>query len=80
MSSLYFGFDVSCQFEASVSEFDAVYSVHCTLYTSTYSYWRGNNCESNSMTLASNRQNTSSPKYNDYISLLILEYIIFGGR
>jgi hypothetical protein len=35
MSSLYFGLDVFCQFEARVPEFDAVYSVHCTQYTST---------------------------------------------
>jgi hypothetical protein len=32
MSSLHFGLDVFCQFEARVPEFDAVYSVHCTLY------------------------------------------------
>jgi hypothetical protein len=33
MSSLYFGLDVCCQFEAIVLEFDAVFSVQCTLYT-----------------------------------------------
>jgi hypothetical protein len=31
MSSLYFGLDGFCQFEAIVLEFDAVFSVHCTL-------------------------------------------------
>jgi hypothetical protein len=30
MSSLYFGLDVFCQFEARVPEFDAVFSVHYT--------------------------------------------------
>jgi hypothetical protein len=33
---------------------------------------------SNSGTLASDRQNTASPKYNDYISLLISHYLIPG--
>ncbi len=32
MSSLYFGLDVFCQFEARVPEFDAVFCVQCTLY------------------------------------------------
>ncbi len=41
------------------------YSVHCTLYTA-----------SNYGALASNWQNTSSPKYNDDISLLISQYLI----
>jgi hypothetical protein len=33
---------------------------------------------SNSGTLSSNRQNTSRPKYNDDISLLISQYLISG--
>jgi hypothetical protein len=32
MSSLYFGLDVFCQFDAKVPELDAVFSVECTLY------------------------------------------------
>ncbi len=32
---LYFGLDVFCQFEAKVPEFDTVFSVHCSPYTST---------------------------------------------
>ncbi len=32
MSSLYFGLNVFCQFEARDSEFDAVFTVQCTLY------------------------------------------------
>jgi hypothetical protein len=32
MSLLYFGLAVFCQFEARVPEFDAVFSVVCTLY------------------------------------------------
>ncbi len=62
MSSLYFGVDVSCQFEASVTEFDEVLSVQCTV---------GGGCVLNSGILASNRQNTANPKYNEDISLLI---------
>jgi hypothetical protein len=48
-----------------VREFDAVFSVQCTLYREG-----GRGCASNSGTLASNRQNTASPGNND-ISLLI---------
>jgi hypothetical protein len=34
MSSLYFGLDVFCQFEARVSEYEAVFIVvECTLYS-----------------------------------------------
>jgi hypothetical protein len=33
MSSLYFGLDVFCLFEAGVPEFEAVFSIHRTLYT-----------------------------------------------
>jgi hypothetical protein len=69
MSSLYFGLALFCLFEARVPEFNrqplppnscGLYSVHSTLYT-----------VSNSGTLASDWLNTSSPKYNDDISLLI---------
>jgi hypothetical protein len=45
----------------------SMYSVHCG--------GGGEGFMSNSGTLASNRQNTVSPKYND-ISLLILQYLI----
>ncbi len=38
--------------------------------------YRGGGCISNSGTLASNRQNAASPKYNDDISLLISQYLI----
>jgi hypothetical protein len=64
MSSLYSGQDVFCQFEARVPEFKAVFSVQCILYRGG----EGGGCVSNSGTLASNRQNTASPKYNDDIS------------
>jgi hypothetical protein len=69
MSSLYFGLAVFCLFEARVPEVDTqsvllnscgLYSGHCTL-----------NILSNSGTLASNWQNTPSPKYTEEISLLI---------
>jgi hypothetical protein len=33
MSLLYFGFDLLCQFEARVPEFDAELSVQCALYS-----------------------------------------------
>jgi hypothetical protein len=46
----------------------SVYNVHCT---------GGRGGVSNSGTLASNRQNTTSPKYNDDISFLISHYLIF---
>ncbi len=72
MSSLYFGLDIFCQFEARVPEYDAVLSVQCTLYGGA------GRCVSNSVTLASNRQNTASRKYNDDISLLISQYLILG--
>jgi hypothetical protein len=63
MSSLYFGLAVFLgqnltHFPTAVD--CTVYSVHCTLYTA-----------SNYATIASNWQNTSSPIYNDDISLLI---------
>jgi hypothetical protein len=70
MSSLYFVHAVSCLFEeATVPEFDTqrlppascgLYSVHSTLNSASYSG-----------TSASKWQNTSSPKYNEDISLLI---------
>jgi hypothetical protein len=53
MSSLYLGLDVNCQFEAGVLEFDAV-------YTSTADGGRGYMTISG--ILASNKQNTASPK------------------
>jgi hypothetical protein len=77
MSSLYFGLGVFCQFEAEVPEFDAVFSVEFTLYSPQLSEGKG--CFSNSGTLASNRQNTESPKYNDDISMLISQYLISGA-
>jgi hypothetical protein len=72
MSSLYFGLDVFRQFEAIVPELVvvSVYSV-CTLYRGEGRDWM-----SNSGALASKRQNTASPKYNDDISLLISQYLI----
>ncbi len=45
MSSLYFGLDVFGQFEARVPEFDAVFSVQCTLHRG-----EGRSCVSNSGT------------------------------
>ncbi len=74
MSSLYFGLDVFCQFEARVLELYTVFSLKCTLYSPQLLGVRG--CVSNSVTQASNRQNTASPKYNDDISLLISQYLI----
>jgi hypothetical protein len=67
---VYFGLDVFCQFEARVLEFDAVFSIECTYTVYTYSpeLSRGRGCILNSGTLASNRQNTASPKYD--ISLI----------
>jgi hypothetical protein len=67
--SLYFWLDVFCPFEARVPDVGAVFSVQCTVYTFTAVGRRG--CLSNSRTLALNRQNIASPKYNDDISLLI---------
>jgi hypothetical protein len=67
MSSLYFGLAVFCLLEARTPEFDPQplhppprTAVDCTLNTA-----------SNSGTLASNWQSTSSPQYNNGISLLI---------
>jgi hypothetical protein len=71
MSSLYFGLDKFCQFEAEVPKFDAVFSIQCTLYKG-----EGRGCASNSGILASNRQNIYKPKYKDDISLLISQYLI----
>ncbi len=68
MSSLYFGLDV--QYTAnSKLEFDPVFNVQCTLYSPQLAGGQG--YVSNSGTLASNTQNTASPKYNNDISLLI---------
>jgi hypothetical protein len=69
MSSLYFVHAVSCLFVATVPEFDTqrlplascgLYSVNSTLNSASYSG-----------TSDSKWQNTSSPEYNDEISLLI---------
>jgi hypothetical protein len=68
MSSLYFGLDVFCQFECRVPEYHAVISALYTVQSTTV---RGRGCMSNSRTLDFNRQTTTSPKYNDDISLLI---------
>jgi hypothetical protein len=72
--SSYFGLDESCHFEARVeSDKCSVYTVHCTLFRG------GRDYVTNSGTLAStNRQNTACPKYNDDISLLILQYLLSG--
>jgi hypothetical protein len=75
MSTLYFGLDVFCPFEARVPEYYAVVSVRCTLYSPQL--LGGRRCSvSNPGTPASNWQNTASPKYNDDISLLISQYLI----
>jgi hypothetical protein len=66
---------ILCQFEDRVPEFDTVLSVMCTLYVQSTAVG-GMGCVSNSKTLDSNRQNTSSPKYYDDISLLISQYLI----
>jgi hypothetical protein len=77
MSLLPFGLAVFCLSEARVPEFDrqpllplaAEFAVQFSLYTRhCINFWDS--------TLASNWQNTSSPKYNDGISLLIPEYHI----
>ncbi len=69
---MYFGKDVLCQFDAEVLEFDAVFSVQCSMYRGRewlrVQFWD------------SNRQNTASPKYNDDISLLILQHIISASH
>jgi hypothetical protein len=65
-----FGLHEFCQFEARVPVFDVVCSVQCTQYR------RGGGCVSNSGTLAPNRQNKASTKYNDDISWLISKYLI----
>ncbi len=49
----------------------SVFSVQCTTVQEG-----GRGCMSNTGTLASNRQNTVSPKYNEDIPLLILQYLI----
>jgi hypothetical protein len=75
MASVYFGLDVFCQFEARDQEFDAVSSVRCTVHWTLSQLLGGRGYVPYSGTLASKRQNISSPKYNDDISLLI--FIIF---
>ncbi len=65
MSSLYFGLDVFCQFEVRLPEFDALFSVHCTVYCVQSTAMWGGGCMTNSGALAWSRQNTASPKYID---------------
>ncbi len=67
MSSLYLGLDVFYQLKARVPEVDqcSVYSVHCM------GVGGGVACQIL-------RQNTASPRYNDDIALLILQYLISG--
>jgi hypothetical protein len=79
MSSLYFGLDVHvfCQFKARVLAFD---NVQYIVYIVQSAAVAGMSCESNSETLASNKQNTASPQYNDDISLLISQYLISGAE
>jgi hypothetical protein len=72
ISSLFFGLDVFCQFEGrsqNLTQF-SVYSVH--------NIKGGRGSMSNSGTVASNRQNTASTKYNYDLSLLISPYLISG--
>jgi hypothetical protein len=78
MSSSYFGLDVFCVFKAGVLEFDLVFRIQCIMYSPQLFGSRG--CLSNSGALASNRQNTVSPKYNDDISLLISQYLFSAMR
>jgi hypothetical protein len=49
---------------------DAVFSVQCSLYIPQL-WGAARGCVLNFGTLASNKPNTASPKYNDDISLLI---------
>jgi hypothetical protein len=70
--------NVSRQFGAGVPEFDAVFSVQCTLYSPQLLGGRG--CVSNSRTLASNRLNTAGSKYADDIYLLISQYLISASN
>jgi hypothetical protein len=51
-------------------------SVQCTVYTIQSTAVRGRGCMSSSGTLASKRQNTASPKFNDNNCLLISQYLI----
>jgi hypothetical protein len=60
MSSLYFGLDVFCLFEMDTEPLPQKYGSTVEEYTTAIPG-----------ALASNRQNTSSPKYNDDFSLLI---------
>jgi hypothetical protein len=56
--------------------FDTLFTVQCTVHPVTL-YREG---VLNFGTLAFNRQNTASPKYNENISLLISEYLISSNR
>jgi hypothetical protein len=60
MSSLYFGFDVFCQFETEVPEFEAA-----DTSISVPVQYVGKRLPT---PLASDRQNTSNPQYNNDIS------------
>ncbi len=76
MSSLSFGLNVFCQFESRVPEFDAVFSVQCTLY-SPQLLWAGVAYQILGLLP---QQNTASQKYNDNISFLISQkYHISDG-
>ncbi len=70
MSSLYLGLNnsVSSQLKSQNFMQCSAYSVHCTVH----SCWGYRGCVLNSVTQASNRQNTASPKYNDDISFVDL--------
>jgi hypothetical protein len=72
MSLFSFGLAVFCLFEARVPEFDRQpllpLAVECAVQFSLYTLHCINFWDS---TVASNWQNTLSPKYNDDISLLI---------
>ncbi len=77
MSSLYFALDIFFQFEAKVPEYDAMYTVHCTLCT-VHSCWRGQGLLVNSVTFwdSSLRKNAASGKSNDGIALQISQCLI----
>jgi hypothetical protein len=69
MSPLYFGLDVFCIFEARVPEFSTVYTAppaHAVL-------WEKFRVLITRLQPQICRQNTSDPKYNDDITLLIYE-------
>ncbi len=67
MSALCFELDVKRQYEARVPLFDTEYSIR-RVYNVDFHSCLGIGLLSNSETIASNRQNTSNPKYNNDIS------------